>query len=41
VPVGKRLNWNTEWKYYGYGEDAYQYEAFRSNIFMSGFRVTL
>jgi hypothetical protein len=41
VPIGKRLNWNTEWKYYGYGEDYYVYEAFRTNIFMSGFRVTL
>ncbi|HMD70050.1 MAG TPA: hypothetical protein VKF41_01835 [Bryobacteraceae bacterium] len=41
VPIGKRLNWNTEWKYYGYGEDFYMYEAFRTNIFMSGFRVTL
>ncbi len=41
VPVGKRLNWNTEWKYYGYGEAYYVYEAFRANIFMSGFRVTL
>jgi hypothetical protein len=41
VPIGKRLSWNTEWKYYGYGEDFYVYEAFRTNIFMSGFRVTL
>ena len=41
VPIQKRVYWNTEWKWYGYGEDLYQYEAFRTNIFMSGFRVTL
>ena len=41
VPLRKRVYWNTEWKYYGYREDYYVYEAFRSNIFMSGFRVTL
>ena len=41
VPVGKRLNWNTEWKYFGYGEDGYRYEAFRASTFMSGFRVAL
>jgi len=41
VPLRKRINWNTEWKYYGYGEDYYVYEAFRTNIFTSGFRVTL
>jgi hypothetical protein len=41
VPVQKRLYWNTEWKWYGYGEDFYVYEAFRTNIFMSGFRVVL
>jgi hypothetical protein len=41
VPIQKRLYWNTEWKWYGYGEDTYRYEAFRTNIFMSGFRVVL
>jgi hypothetical protein len=41
VPIQKRVYWNTEWKWYGYGEDIYQYEAFRTNIFMSGFRLIL
>jgi hypothetical protein len=39
VPLQKHLYWNTEWKWYGYGEDFYQYEAFRTNVFMSGFRL--
>jgi hypothetical protein len=40
VPIQKHIIWNTEWKYYGFGEDFYLYEAFRTNIFMTGFRVT-
>jgi len=39
VPIEKHLYWNTEWKWYGYAEDFYQYEAFRTNVFISGFRL--
>jgi hypothetical protein len=39
VPIQKHLQWNTEWKWYGYSEDYYVYEAFRTNIFMSGLRL--
>jgi len=40
VPIHKHLSWNSEWKWYGYGEDFYLYEAFRTNIFTTGFRLT-
>ena len=39
-PVGKHVNWNTEWKYYGFQEDFFQYEGFRTHLFMTGVRVT-
>ena len=40
VPLHKNLYWNTEWQYYGYGEQAYVFEAFRTHIFQTGLRVT-
>ena len=40
LPLQKHVYWNTEWKYYGYGEQFYLYEGFRAHVFMTGFRLT-
>jgi hypothetical protein len=40
LPLQKRVSWNTEWKYYGYGEQFYLYEGFRAHEFMTGLRLT-
>jgi hypothetical protein len=40
VPLGKRLAWNTEWRYYGFGETFYLYESFRTHIITTGVRFT-
>ncbi len=40
VPVGKKLSWFGEWRYYGYGEAFYLYEGFRANTMTTGLRFT-
>lgn len=40
LPVHKNLVWNTEWQYYGFGEQLYFFEAFRAHVFMTGVRLT-
>jgi hypothetical protein len=40
VPFEKHVQWNTEWRWYGYGEQLYQYEGFRAHIFMTGLKLT-
>jgi hypothetical protein len=40
LPLQKHVYWNTEWKYYGYGEQFYLYEGFRAQVFMTGLRLT-
>ncbi len=40
LPIVKHVQWNTEWQYYGYGEQFYLYEGFRAHVFMTGLRVT-
>jgi hypothetical protein len=39
LPLHKHVQWNTEWRYYGFGENYYQYESFRAHTFMTGLRV--
>ena len=39
IPVTKHLSWNAEWRWYGFGEQFYVYEAFRAHIFMTGLRL--
>ena len=39
VPLHKNLYWNTEWQYYGYGEQLYLFEGFRTHVFQTGLRV--
>jgi hypothetical protein len=40
LPLHKHVQWNTEWRYYGYGEPMYLYEGFRTHTFMTGFRLS-
>jgi hypothetical protein len=40
VPVYKHLSWIADWQYYGFGENFYLFEGFRSNVFMTGIRLS-
>jgi len=40
VPIHKNVQWFTEWRWYGYGEQMYLYEGFRTHTFMTGLRVS-
>ncbi len=40
VPAGKHVYWNTEWRYYGFNEQLYQYEGFRTHLFQTGLRLS-
>jgi hypothetical protein len=40
VPVGRHVQWNTEWRYYGFGEAFYLYESFRTHLITTGLRFT-
>ena len=40
LSTGKKLNWFAEWRYYGYGEALYLYEAFRTHLVTAGVRIT-
>ena len=40
IPFAKHVYWNTEWRYYGFGEAFYLFEGFRTNTFMTGLRVS-
>ena len=40
LPVHKHVQWNTEWRWYGFGETAYLYEGFRAHLFMTGVKLT-
>ena len=40
LPAGKHLTWFAEWRYYGYNEAFYLYEAFRAHIVTLGLRLT-
>ena len=39
VPLGKHVNWFSEWRYYGYGETFYLYEGFRAHLVTTGLRL--
>jgi hypothetical protein len=39
IPLVKHLSWNSEWRYYGFGEEFYLYEGFRAHIFTTGLRL--
>jgi hypothetical protein len=40
VPLQKHVSWNTEWRWYGFGEQLYLFEGFRAHVFMTGLKVT-
>ncbi len=40
VPVGKKISWFAEWRYYDYGEVFDLYEGFRANLVTTGLRFT-
>ena len=40
VPLSKKLAWNTEWRYYGFGEAFYLYESFRTHMITTGLRYS-
>jgi hypothetical protein len=40
LPLQKHVYWNTEWKWYGFGEQFYLFEGFRTHVFTTGLRVT-
>ncbi len=39
LPMGKRLSWFAEWRYYGYRETFYVYEGFRAHTVLAGVRI--
>jgi len=39
LPFGKHVEWNAEWRYFGFGQEFYLYEAFRSHQFATGLRL--
>jgi hypothetical protein len=39
-PLGKKLSWFAEWRYYGFAEPFYSYENFRTNLVTAGVRLT-
>jgi hypothetical protein len=38
VPFYKHIQWNSEWRWYGFGESYYGYEAFTAHTIMTGLR---
>ena len=40
LPLVKNVSWDTEWRYYGFGEPFYFYEGFRTHTFTTGIRIT-
>jgi hypothetical protein len=39
LPLQKHVQWNTEWRWYGFNEQLYGYEGFRTHIFMTGLKL--
>jgi len=40
IPLHKNLSWNSEYRFYGYGETFYQYEGFRTHILQTGIKLS-
>jgi hypothetical protein len=40
LPLGHRVSWFGEWRYYGLGEAFFLYESFRTHLFTTGLRFT-
>jgi hypothetical protein len=39
LPLHKNVYWNTEWRWFGYGEEFYTFEGFRAHVIMTGLRL--
>jgi hypothetical protein len=40
VRLRKDIGWFAEWRYYGFGEAFYMYEAFHAHLFITGLRFS-
>lgn len=40
VPFNKHVYWNSEWRWYGFGESFYIFEGFRAHLIQTGLRLT-
>jgi hypothetical protein len=40
IPVTRKVAWVSEWKYHGFGEAFYTYEAFRTHLIETGIRFS-
>jgi hypothetical protein len=40
IALGKHVSWQSEWRYYGFGESFYLYQGFRSEMVTTGVRIT-
>ncbi|MFB3829242.1 MAG: hypothetical protein ACE15B_20915 [Bryobacteraceae bacterium] len=40
LPLMPHVAWTMEWRYYGFGEQFYRFEGFRSHLFMIGLRFS-
>jgi hypothetical protein len=40
IPAGKRVYWNTEWRWYGYSDQLYLFEGFRTHLFQTSLRLS-
>jgi hypothetical protein len=40
LPLRKNIGWFAEWRYYGFGEPFYMYEAFHAHLIITGLRFT-
>jgi hypothetical protein len=40
LPLRKNVSWNTEWQWYGFNEDQYLYEGFRTHLIQTGLRLS-
>ena len=39
LPISKSIIWTSEWRYHGFGESLYGFEAFRTHLITTGLRV--
>ena len=40
IAIRKNLAWNTEWRYYGFDQSFFLYQAFRTQMVTTGVRIT-
>jgi hypothetical protein len=41
IPFGRRVEWNSEWRWFSLSQAFYVYEGFRNHQFTTGFRLTM